>query len=438
MSIKKIYIQLLVGLIGGHTIMAQEVFSDFNDFMAYAEKQSLALTKGEIELTKAKKQRLIAILGLLDNQGSIGVTYKNNTELPVTLVPSELGGGEAGQFDEVQFGLQYETLMATSLELKLFNLAGWSQMKLAKIDIDLAENNQKITRKELYENAAKAYYNILTLQAQLRSTENNLTVADTLRHNVDLRFDQGLENQQNLNDAKVNFLRLQRSKSQIEFTVQQQYRALKALCDIEEKTDFTLAENPNRPTSTITAGTNRLGLEQANLSERQALSSLRRNKFNVMAPTLSFLYYDSRTQFNEDATLFDTDVDWIPSSYFGFRLSVPLPTFTQSRDYYSAKYDHLVAKENRKQAQLQMFNQTKVLQTDYEKARSEEEFDRSIYLLTKETYQKNFLSYEQGVVDLDLTLTSFQDMVNAEYEWISSKLSVALNREKININNTLQ
>jgi OMF family outer membrane factor len=225
----------------------------------------------------------------------------------------------------------------------------------------------------------------------------------------------------------------------ISFLIRQQYNALKTLCDISNDEEVRIVE----PSETLIVSgesnisPNSLMLKQATLNEQYTLSGLRKSRFDF-APTLSAIAFDSQQQFNTEAQPFDSDVDWIPSTYFGIRLNIPIPGYRQGTAYFKAKYDHLLAQQNRRQAEIQMANETEDLRTEYAKASIEEQFDQSIYQLRKDTYEKDFLSYQQGIVNLNQALSSFQEMINAEYDWIASKLGVQLTKTKININNTIQ
>ncbi|MEL6194779.1 MAG: TolC family protein, partial [Bacteroidota bacterium] len=131
-------------------------------------------------------------------------------------------------------------------------------------------------------------------------------------------------------------------------------------------------------------------------------------------------------------------VDWIPSTYIGQRLNIPLLGRRQIASNISAKHDFLLTQESRKQAVLQAANEKEKLTTSLKRATAKEASLLSIYQLKKDTYEKNYLSYQQGIMDLNQTLSSFQDMVNAEYSWIGSSLEVEEAKMKIHINNTIR
>ena len=421
------------------SVKAQTLFTSFEEIMTYASERSIDLKKKEIEFTQAKRLRLASLLGVLDPSGNVRLSYVNNTDLPVTLVPGELVGGEAGTTEEVQFGLQYETTFASELDVKLINPVGWNDLKRSRISIDLTENNKKLTRKELYEQAASLYYNILTLQTQQKSVYRNLSAADTIRQQVDLRFKQGIASQQDVNEATVNYLELQRSGSEIRFLIDQQYLAFKTLCDIPEYEAIRIEETVDREQVAAhpTVLPNHLLINQARLNLRHTSSNMRRNKLEGL-PTLSFIAFNSRQQFSGQSGLFNSENGWIPSSYVGLRIRVPMTGARQLRNRIQMKYDHLIAQRNHDQAVLQVTHATQQLISDYEQAISETTINASIFSLKKQTYEKNLLGYTQGVISLDQTLQSFQDMMNAEYTWIASRLGIAIAQAHITINNNIQ
>jgi hypothetical protein len=158
-----------------NSVFAQtNIITTFDEFMILAKAKSITLKNGEIQLSQAKKEKLISILGVLDPTGNVALSYINNTQLPVNLIPSEILGGQPGTFQEVQFGVQYNTNFNTNIDVKLINPAGWESLKLSKLNISLADNNNKIALKDIYENSAVIFFNIATLQEQLKSTTINL------------------------------------------------------------------------------------------------------------------------------------------------------------------------------------------------------------------------------------------------------------------------
>ena len=416
---------------------SQTHFTDFEAFVQYASEKNVSLKKGEIEISQAKKSKLAAILGVLDPNGNTSLSYKNNVQLPVTLVPSQLLGGKAGEYERVQFGLQYETQFNFNAELKLLNLAGWQGLRLAKTNIALAENQKKISQKQFYENAAALYFNILTIQAQKRTAQQHLLLADTIRQNVQLLYQKGLANEQDRNEAQVSYLKIVQSVEQADYLIQQQYIALKILCDLPETALFLIEENAKPQNESILAQNNEVITSVAQLRQQMTLENFKKSQAEFL-PSISLFYASSQQQFSNNARLFDNAVNWIPSSYVGLRLSIPLPSANTISQRFKTQYDYLLAQEDYKQAQIKANNQVNQLNIDYQKALNKAKSTQVIVQIKKEIYLKNLMNFQAGIINLNRLLESFQAMLDAEYEFLASQVAVQLAVQKINIHNNIK
>lgn len=413
---------------------AQTQFSDFNAFVSYASEKSISLKKNEIELSQAKKSRLAAFLGVLDPSGNTTLSYRNNTQLPVTLVPSQLLGGRAGDYERVKFGLQYETQLLFNGEMKLLNLAGWQNLRQAETNILLADNQRAIQRKQFFEATAGVYYHIVTLHEQHNTARNNLQIADTLFRLVKMRLEKGLASQQDVNEAQISYLQMLRSIEQIDFELQHQYTALRIICDLPETEAFEIRPSASTPASVLVAQRSGLMPQNTLLRLQMANGSYKRTRLEMM-PSLSLFFSLAQQQFSNNPRLLEKNNSWIPSSYVGVRLGIPLPTAGMISQRFKSKYDVQLAQQDYQQAQVKANNEAMQLTIAHQKALANTAAQLKILRLKKDTYHKNQMSYQAGITTLGLTLRSFQEMLNAEYEWVAAGIAAQLAAEKININN---
>jgi outer membrane protein TolC len=420
-----------------NSVFAQtNIITTFDEFMILAKAKSITLKNGEIQLSQAKKEKLISILGVLDPTGNVALSYINNTQLPVNLIPSEILGGQPGTFQEVQFGVQYNTNFNTNIDVKLINPVGWESLKLSKLNISLAENNNKITLKDIYENSAVIFFNIATLQEQLKSTTINLKGAEQLYQTTQNKYQAGQVSKQDLNESEVNKKTVEEQINQIQFLIKQQYIGLKLLCDIPDEVEILIQTTVSETSLSTEVKNNQLRFTNALLNEQISLRNLNKIKYSFL-PTLSAFALISQQQFNTQARFFDNNVNWIPSSYIGLRLSMPLPSASSISQYNRARYDYQIAKNGAEQLRIQSKLTTNQLAIDYEKALSQRESNKQIYHLRKDTYEKNLINYEAGILSLEQTIRSFNEMVNSQYNLISSEKMVEMTLAKININNKI-
>lgn len=420
-------------------LKAQHVFSDLRSFLQYAEQKSTSLQSGEIKISQAKKAKLAAIAGILDPSGDMNLSYTNNTRLPVSLFPSEMLGGEAGTYTKVSMGVQYNTSFSQTMEIKLFNMPGWQDFKSAKLNIEATGVNNSITRKTLYNDIAGSYFNIVQLQEQLRSTEENLLANDTLLRIAENKYNEGLLKIQDVNDTRINYLNTKGNIDQIKYLIEQQYLTLKTLADIPD-TDSIVVQHfvstaPTEQAPVIEI--NSLDARNSLLKEKIAEATFRKNKYSKV-PTLSFFVSDTRQQYNTQPRVFDSSGDWIHSAYLGFKITLPFPTASTLSSTFESRYNYMLATKDTEKARIQSELQHRQLGVDYNKAWSKFVSNKEVLALRKDSYYKNRNLFEQGLIDTDQVLTSFNAMVNSSYDLITSTISVLLAVEKIEINNTIK
>ncbi|NII26096.1 TolC family protein [Pseudoflavitalea sp. X16] len=420
-------------------LQSQKIFTSVDSLLAYAASTSISVQSGYIRLDQAKKARLAAILSIPDVTGNASFSYTKNTQLPVNLFPAEVFGGQPGTFKEVQSGIPYVTNANENVDIKLFSLKGWVNLKLYKLNMESSISENKVTLKELLENVAAAYYNIVSLQEQLTSTIENVTTASSLLAITQNKYKAGLVKQQDVNDANINYITTKENKTQLEYLIKQQYIALKILCDIPAAEAITIVNRS--PLTAFNANpsvaANTIALTNSLFKEKIALSTWKQQKYSLY-PTLSFFQSYTTQQNNTRSKLFDNSVKWIPSSYIGLRLSIQIPSSTTITQVSKAKYDYLLAQKDTEQQKIKSDLTLQQLRTDYDKAFSQAASNQEIFLLSKENYEKYLNLYKEGLADLEQTLDRFNTMVSSHYNLVSSQVTVLAAQTKIDINNRLQ
>lgn len=430
---------IIISLFLSVTGQSQKVFTSVDSFLNYSASKSISIQSGYIRLDQAKKAKLAAILSIPDPTGNTTFSYTHNTKLPVSLFPGEAFGGQAGTFKEVQTGVPYVTNFSQDINIKLLNLKGWENLKMSKLNIKSNTLENQVTLKELWENIAATYYNIVTLQEELASTNENVTASNSLLEITQNKFNAGLIKQQDVNDANINYITTKANKDQIEHSIKQQYLALKVLCDIPEQEEIMIEHKLSLAAFDINPAVevNNLSFNSTLIKEKIALSTWRQQKYSQL-PSLSFFQSNTNQQNNTRSKLFDNSVNWNPSSYLGLKLTIPFPSSSTMSDLSKAKYDYLVAKKNTEQQKIQMELTAKQLYTNYNKAVSQAAANKEIFNLRKENYEKYLNLYKEGMTSLEQTLDSFNAMVTSHYNLVSAQVSVLASKTKIDINNRIR
>ena len=420
-------------------VNSQTTFSNLEELLSFVKTRSIILQQGDIKIIQAKKAKLAAIIGVLDPTNMNSFTVNNNLRQQVLLLPSEVFGGTAGDFSELIVGTKYVNTLNINLDIKLINFAGWENVKLAKINIQKNEVDNKINEKILHENIASAYYNIINIQEQIKQNEQNLLSAITLLKTSENKYALGLVKQQDVNDTKVSFLTTEENNKQLVFLETQNILSLKILCDIPDDETIVITNNLKLPISTEkpVVNFNDLNYNSNNLKEKYALANYKQNKASLL-PIASVVFSNNVQQNTSNFALFDTSVKWINSYYVGLKLSFGLPTAKSISQVYNAKFEYQLAQKNSEQSKIKSELEFKQLLTDYEKAHSQANTNIEIFNLRKDTYQKNQKLYSEGLIGIDQTINSYNAMVNASYSSTSSQINTQLAQAKIDINNKIK
>jgi outer membrane protein len=428
------FIWAAVFCLAANGVFAQQVFNSFEELTAFADTKNKAAQSGEIKLQQARKAKLAAMAAIPDPILNNALNFTDNTQLPVNLFPAEAFGGNKGEYREVQTGVRYNTTISSNLDIKLLNLEGWQNVKLAKLNIEIAETDNRLNAKNLHENLAAVYYNIVQLQAQLESTRRSLLVADTLLQVAENKYKEGIARQQDMNDARINQLNTAENARQIGFMIEQQYLSLKILADIPENEEILVAEKPQTvpPVEPPAIRPNLLYLRNSALQEQSARMSLKKSQY-AFAPTLSFVANNTYNQFNPDFTVFGGN--WINSQFVGLRLQYVLPTANTVANRSKSRFDHLLSQKKAEKAKIQTELEQKKLETEWSKARSQQQNEAQVLGLHRDNFQKNQQLYAEGLQGIDRALTSFSAVLNAEYSLIVSQVNTRLAQAKIDINN---
>jgi outer membrane protein TolC len=418
---------------------AQRVFTTPDELIDFSKENSIDLKSGEINISKAEKARLAAIANLFDPAVNTTSSFTDNTKLPVNFFPSSAFGGEPGTFTKVQTGIQYVTNLNQYADIKILNMGGWENLKLARINLESTELNNKITLKSLAENIGTTYFNIVSLQAQLKSTDENVKSAESLWKVASDKYGQGLVKQQDVNDALANLLNTKENSRQLSFLIEQNIITLKILCDIPENESIEIRHKNDTEVNTgkVDVAFSDLNLKSSLLKEQYAFNNFRQHK-RAQLPTLSFFLSNTFQQNNTQFKLFDNNVDWINSNYIGLKLTFNLPSAQSITQISNARYDMLIAKKNTEQVKIKSDLEFKQLSTEMEKALSKMKSDQEIYNLRYDTYTKNQQLYSEGLIGIDQTINSYNAMLSAHYNLISAQINVQLAQTKIDINNKIR
>ncbi|MDD3720958.1 MAG: TolC family protein [Lutibacter sp.] len=413
-------------------------FNSVDSLFKYAEKHSSSIKTGEQQVLLAKWEKISAQAGLINFKMQTSFSLTDNVKLPVTYFPAEAFGGEPGTFKEVRTGQKYMGNINFAPQIDIINPVSWTKLKSAKINTELTDINNLIVKKALFESISAGYYNIISLKEQIEISQKNLFTADTLQIIMQNKYTEGIVRQQDLNDATINKLSLVDQLTQLEISLNQQYYALKVLCDIPQNKELAITENVNynQPFISGLQTNNQLEHKSSLLKADLAKEDLRANRL-AQYPTVSIVAYDGWQQ-NSKNEFFDSNSDWINSQYIGLRLSMPFPDINRFTLTKSAKINKTISELDAEHAKHENDIANIQLVLDYEKAYSQFKTANQIFLLKEENYQMASNQFNASILSSDKLLIAFDDMLISRLNYSAALANLLYTKSKIEINNSIQ
>lgn len=414
------------------------IFNTVDSLFRYAENQSIAIKTGEQQVLLAKWQKISAQAGLVNFRMQTSFSLTDNVKLPVTYFPAEAFGGEPGTFKEVTTGQQYMGNINFAPQIDLINPVSWAKLKSAKINQELTNVNNLIVKKSLFESISAGYYNIISLKEQIVISRKNLYTADTLQIIMQNKYTEGIVRQQDLNDATINKLALEDKLNQLKISLNQQYYALKILCDIPQNEDIIITETANYEQQfNIGLHTdNQLQHKSSLLKSGLAKEDLRANRL-AQYPTVSIVAYDGWQQ-NSRNQFFDSNSNWVNSQYIGLRLSMPFPDINRFTLTKTANINKTISELDAEHSKHQNDIANIQLNLDYEKAYSQLNTTKQIFLLKEENYQMALNQFNASILPSDKLLIAFNDMLASRLNYSAALANLLYAKSKIEINNSIK
>jgi len=413
-------------------------FNNLDSLLKYAEKNSVSVKTSEQQVLIAKWQKISAQANLVNFRMQTNFNLTNNIGLPVTFLPGEIFGGEPGSTKEVSTGQQYVGNLNIAPQIDIINPSSWIKLQSANINSELTSVNNLIAKKSLFESISAAYYNIVSLQEQLKLTEKSLEIADTLLLIMQNKYSAGIVRQQDLNDAQINRLTLADKLEQVKISVEQQYLSLRILCDIPEETTVIINKT-FKYNQQITLGLeakNQLAYELARLKADLAETDLKNNRL-IYLPTVSLMFYDAWQQ-NSNEKFFDKKSEWINSQYVGLRLTMPFPDMNKFTQTKISKINKTISLQNSEHTKIQNDNNNSQLVLDYQKAFSLFMTAKQIYELKEQNYQLAMNQFNMDILSSDKLLIAFNDKITSRLNYSSALANLLFSKSKIDINNTVK
>jgi len=416
---------------------AATVFNNVEEALAFAEGNAISLNVSKEQYLLSKYDVLIAKINVFNPRGTVTASAIDNLQLPTNFLAGESSGESSGTAQEVQFGMRYASNMTINSQLDIINLGAWEKLKSAKLNEQLAEVNERVAQKSLLESVAASYFNIVSIQKQIKILQQNLANNDSILKIVINKYEQGLVRQQDANQAEVNKLLIQDKISQLEFNLQSQINGLKVLCDIKEEQSLNIYDRGSTSiTSLELIGDNILLSSQNQLQKKIARADLKASK-KKLYPSISLVGSYSWKDDSEEG-FFDKNSSSSQSSYIGLQLNYDIPSASFFGQDQKAESNLKIAVMNEEHIRLQERMNNDQLILDYQKSIATLNNSDKVLALKSDTFDKNRNIYNRDLISTDTLLLSLNDKISSNLTHTVNEVNHQYYIIKIKINRDVQ
>lgn len=415
------------------------VIDGLTTLQRYAENHSANFKNANESVLLATYTRIASQWGVVNLTGNANASMLDNVNLPQSFIPAEFFGGKPGTFKTVTFGQQYVSNLTLNPQLDIINPSLWARINTAKANEALSKANRLITKKNLLESVAAAYYNVLSLQEQLKASRTLLGNNDTLAGITAFKYNEGILRVQDLNNIQANQLLISDKVQQLEKQLQIQIGILKGLCDIPMNTELQFDEQLSLPYANVVdpiKATATLLTLQGSMQEKYQQQILNADKLWLL-PNIS-LVSNFMIQQNTNNHFFDNQKVYF-SNYYGLRLSMPIvPDVNKIANVRNDRINWQMARNNAQHAALQDSINNRQLELEYDKAFNTWRNTLLIERLKEDSYQRNLSIYKEGIFSSFELISSLNEWLNAKLNTESAAAAFQYAKARIILQNTIQ
>ncbi|MCA1762833.1 MAG: TolC family protein [Cryomorphaceae bacterium] len=395
--------------------------------------------------TAKKKEEVREVLSIGLPQVNAQAELQNFLDLPVSLIPSEFTGGQPGEFDEVQFGTQYNLTAQVSASQLLFDGTYFIGLKASRVVVELSRNEEKKTEQEIKLSVAEAYHSVLLAEENARILEDNLENINQTLEETQKLYESGFTEEQDVDQLLLNKNQIQVNLDNTQRIYEISARSLNFIIGLPIETELKLTDNIE---SLVAMSNDREYLERdPNLETHPDLMLAKTNReiqeLTVKGekaayyPSLSAFFNHQQVGQRNQFNFTDTEEPWFPTTIVGATLNIPIwSSFERQAKVRQAQI-------GLEQSEMQLRQTRENLALDMQRARSNYQNALKVYQNQKSSVElaqrildKTTIKYKEGVVtSLELNVAQSQllqeqsNAIQAAFELLSAKqeLDRALN-----------
>lgn len=413
---------------------AQEFPSLFSleEAINFALEHNYKAINADRDLTDAQKQKWATIASGLP-QISGAINYTDQIKQPVSLIPAEFFGGDAGTFVPIVFGPPRTTSATATLRQKIFDGSYIVGVQASKAFMRYSQINKEKTDQDVREEVVSAYGNVLLAHESSILVKRNIDAVEKNLYETRKLFENGLAEEESVEQLQITLSSLQNQwKNTVrlaEITLQMLNTVLGL--PIDHKTQLTQSLDDLVLEQTQYELLSRTLILENNVSYKLALNyneqryyEYKLAKSRALPSLNAFLNY-GKTAFDDPTRYFNAATQNFESSVLGFDLNIPIfSSLERSAGTQRAKIALEKAKTELEQAEKQIELQHKKALTDYQLAIENYNTSKDNLALAERIENKNEIKYTEGIASSFELRQAQTQLYSAQQEYLQAMVNV--------------
>ncbi len=440
---KKILIALLLFL--GLRAGAQEVLSfSLDEAVAYALQHNYTVRNAGLDIQAAEKQKWEATsIGL--PQIDAGIDYQNWLKQQVSFIPSEIIGGEPGEFTPVVFGTKQNMNATVTLNQLLFDGSYLVGLQSAKTFLKISNLAKEKTDLTIREAVINSYGNVLVAEETLEILHKNKEVLEKNLNETRILLENGFAEEQDFEQQQITLANIDNEinrSSRLEVIARQ---ALNLSLGIPIETRVELTENlENLALKSTDLQMLYLDFDLENhidykIADNKVLSDellVKYEKSKSVPSINAFVNYSTFQQGNNLIFFENPEGNWFNSSLFGISMNIPIfSSLQRSSRTQQAKISLMQSEIKKEEISENLKLQVNTAKNTYQFALDNFQTTRQNLALAESIAEKEQTKFFEGLSS-SINLTNVQNQLfRSQQQYIQSILEII--QSKVELENAL-
>lgn len=441
---KKIY-PLLFLLLLSVPIKAQETYSfSLDEAIQHALQNNYTVRNAALNIEAAEKQKWEATSYGLP-QIDAGIDYQNWIKQQVSFIPSEIIGGDPGEFTPVVFGTKQNMNAKVTVNQLIFDGSYLVGLQSAKTFLMISNLAKEKTDQTIREAVINAYGNVVVAQETLGILYKNKEVLEKNLNETRILLQNGFAEEQDFQQQQITLSSIDNEinrSSRLEIISKQ---ALNITMGIPIESEVALTENLER-----------LALKSTDLqilykdfeienhvdfriADNQVLSDellVKYEKSKSIPSINAFVNYNT-FQYGNNLIFFDNfDDNWFDSSLFGLSMKIPVfSSLQRSSRTQQAKINLMQSEIDKYEVSQNLKLQVNTAKNKYQFSLDQFQTSKKNLALAESIAEKEQIKFFEGLsTSIDLTNTQNQ-LFGTQQDYIQSILEII--QSKVELENAL-